>query len=405
MSIHPLPSGSWRTQLRHKHFPYFQGVFPTREAAQAAEDAELARRQGTLSDGPKMPLRDAIKRYQESSVFLDKKPTTIRGYNRALAEVSAALGEYTLEYLGQRVGVITDYRDKRRRSISARTKKPVGPDAVRIELAALSQVFCWCLENKIFTHNPLAGVKRSKGKKRERRLESDESVNLKLLEERAKSPQYRTAARFLLIQLELFCRPGELAALPVTDIHLAERDVVFRETKNGEARTVHLTPAAVELIAAQLVEAARLDSPLLFHTRSHGGDHVAYNYAWPLRKLREDGYVNKDFVAHVMRKESISRGLESDMSPATVQLMTGQKSLQAVEAYKVALRMSDSTRDRVDQHSNSQLLEADADLNNQLPQKLALARAKRTLAALPPDVYKQLLSDLALLHGDVIQSV
>lgn len=392
MSISQLPSGSWRTQLRRQHFPIFDEVHPTREAAVAAEDAELAQRRGTTAAGPRMPLRDAIVSYQDSSTYIDLAPATVRGYNRAFVVLAQELGDYTLEFISSNLGVVTKFRARRRRTISTRTGKPLGADTVRIELAALSQVFAFCVEDGIFTHNPILGIVRKRGKKRERRLESDESVNLKLLAERATSEQHKLIARFLLTQLELYCRPGELAALRVADVRLAERDCIFRNTKNGHSRTVHMSPAAVELISAQLVESAVANSPYLFFTLNREGKHVPFNYAWPLKQLRTLKYVGGDFVAHAMRKEAVSSALESNMPAPTVQLMTGHQSLQALEEYKVKLRMSDNSRDAIDEHSNRQLLESDADLNNQLPPQLALARFQHAFAALPPDVQQQFLA-------------
>lgn len=400
MSITQLPSGSWRTQLRQKHFPRFDEVHATRAEAQASEDAEVARRRGTVSAGPRMLLKDAITQYQSSSDYTDHKPATIRGYNRALTEVSLGLGEYTLEYLGQMVSVINKYVDKRRKTISVRTGRVIGRDAVRIELSALSQVFVWCVENKIFTHNPLAVIRRKRGPRRKRRLHPDESVNLKLLAERGKPDSHRIFARFLLLELELYCRPGELAQLLVSDIDLAERECVLLNTKNGSDRTVHLTDAASELISAQLVEAALTGSPFLFHSITRAGKHRLYNYAWPAKQFKKLGYVRPGFVPHVMRKESISSALESNVAVGTVSIMSGHGSLQAVEDYKIDLRATDAAREALDAHSRRQKIESDADVNNQLPPALVLARAQQMFAALSPEVQKKLLSSLAVPVGE-----
>ncbi|PLY39302.1 hypothetical protein CSZ94_27190 [Janthinobacterium sp. ROICE36] len=297
--------------------------------------------------------------------------------------------------MASNVSVITDYRDKRRKSISARTGKRLGADAVRIELAALSQVFVWAMECKVFTHNPLSGIRRKRGPKTERRLEPDESVNLKLLAERAESDQHRTVSRFLLTQLELYCRPGELAQLRVSDIRLASRDCILRNTKNGTTRIVHMSPTAVELVSVQLVQAALSDSPYLFHTVSKAGTLVPYNYAWPVRQFKKLGYVGADFKAHVMRKEALSRGLESGLELGVMQHQSGHGTLEGVEQYRVNLTLHDRARDALDEHSRIHLLDADADVNNQLPPALALARAQHLFDALPPDVQAKFLASFS----------
>jgi integrase len=395
LSISPLPSGKWRTQLRHKNFPRFDEVHPTREVAEAAEAAELARRRGTVSEGPNMLLRDAIAGYKRSEHFIEKAPRTKRSYSHALDEVSKGLGEYTLGYLGGKVSVITGYRDSRRSVISERTGKPLGADAVRIELSALSQVFSWAIEAQLFTHNPVRLIQRKRGAKRKRRLHPDELNNLKMLSKSGIVPEHRTYARFLMIQLELYCRPGELAKVLVSDIDLAERNCIFRDTKNGEDRNVYISDAAAELLAEQLVQAAVSNSPYLFHTVSRTGKLVEFNYAWWHKQFRKFKFVGPGFVPHVMRKESISSALESSMSVPTVKLMTGHKSMKAVEDYAIELEMSDYAKDIVEQHSKRQLLESDADLNNQLPPAVALARAKQTIAALPTELQKKLVAELS----------
>lgn len=392
MSIVQLPSGSWRTQLRQKNFPKFDQVHPSREEAEAAEAAEMARRRGTVSDGPNMLLRDAIAGYKRSEQFLELAVRTKRSYAHALDEVSKALGEYSLGYLGDRVSVITGYRDERRTVISIRTGRPLGADAVRIELSALSQVFQWSIEARIFTHNPLLLIRRKRGPKRKVRLNPIELHNLKRIVERGAVPEHRIFARFLLIQLELYCRPGELAQVLLADVNTMKRNCIFRDTKNGLDRNVYISDAAAELIDEQIKLAVDFQSQYLFHTVSRNGKHVPFNYAWWHKQFREIKFLGPKFVPHVMRKESISSALESSIPTPTIQLMTGHRSIQSVEQYAVELEMNDYSKSIVEGHSQRQLIKRD--LDKYLRPELELVKARESLSALPPDVLQKLLTEL-----------
>lgn len=392
MSIVQLPSGSWRTQLRQQGFPRFDQVHPTKEAAEAAEAAEKARRRGIVSEGPNMLLRDAIAGYTRSEQFLELAPRTKRSYTHALDQVSNALGEYTLGYLGDRVSVISGYRDQRRTTKSARTGRPLGADAVRIELSALSQVFQWAIEGRIFTHNPLLTIRRKRGPKRKVRLHMFELNNLKRVIERGSVPEHRTYARFLLLQLQLYCRPGELAQVRLADIEEWNRNCIFRDTKNGLDRNVYISDAALELLNEQIQIAIAAESTYLFHTVSKSGQHVPYNYAWWHKQFKKIGFVGEKFVPHVMRKEAISSALESSVPTPTIQLMTGHRSIKSVEEYAVDLEMSEYSKGLVEQHSHRRLLRGDFDKYNR-PQ-VALDKAKASFSALTPELRAQLLAEL-----------
>jgi integrase len=54
----------------------------------------------------------------------------------------------------------------------------------------------------------------------------------------------------IVIQLlmELFCRRGEIAKLRWEDVNLETKRVIFRDTKNGETRTMFLSPRAIQLL-------------------------------------------------------------------------------------------------------------------------------------------------------------
>lgn len=392
MSISQLPSGSYRVQIRQKGKPRFDVVRSTLEVAQAEEAAEFARRASAVPAGARMTLADAAAAYLESSMYEEKKPTTRRQERQLLVPVVAGMGSHTLEHIANNRSLVVAYRDARRKTISERTKRKIGEGKVRVEICALSSIFLWAVENGYFPFNPIVGIRRGKSPETERRLSPTESTTLKLIAERGKREDDKQIARFLLIQLELICRPGELAQVLLSDIDLSESDTRFRDTKNGTDRLAHVPPAAVSLIAEQQVYAAIHGGPYLFSTVGRDGQHVAYNYAWQIRRFKKLRYLGKDFVAHCIRSEGVTRGFEAGIPATILLLMTGHKSLVSVERYKKKTVMADSARDAIDQHSREMLLAADAHVNTQLPPNLTLARAQHMFAALPPDIQRQFLA-------------
>jgi len=396
MSVGPLPSGKFRVQIRHQGHPRFDAVFPTLEAARAAEAAELARRAQVAPLGVRMSFTAAAAEYLDSDMYLSKKPNTRRAERQLLVPAVAAIGIHTLEHLASNKSVFVKYKKERLRTTNPKTGKLVTEQKLRVELCAMSSVFLWAMENGYLLTNPLAGIPRGKSAQTSRRLLPSESTHLKLLAERGSNEDDRQIARFLLIQLELVCRPGELAEVLLSDIDLHERDVTFRDTKNGTDRLAHIPVPAVDLIAEQQVYAAAHGGPYLFSTMSRKGEreYVKYNYSWQIRRFKKLGYLAKDFFAHCIRSEGITRGFESGVSPTIMLKMSGHKSLISLERYKKKVSISNEARDVIDEHATKMQLEADAHVNNQLPPKFTLARAQHQFAALPPEIQEQFKASL-----------
>ncbi len=355
-----LPNGKFRVQIRKKGIAPIHGIFATEEEATAFEQAENARvAQGCALWTPQMTFAEARDAYLGSTLFSDKAPHSQATERTRLKPVIAALGKFSLENLenGQH---LARYRDRRSKAISPRTKKKISADSVRLELAAAAAVFAWAKGNRVLTRNPADGITRPHGPDRARRFYEHEELNLLGAMFADDFPEnLRQAARFITLQREIGCRPGELAALLRQDTDLENRASAFRDTKNGDTRTIPLTKPAMDILATQLVYGAAMDSnsPFVFTSLSRSGRMpVPYGYKTAVNLLREAGVVDLDFVAHAGRREFASNAFENGLSHADVMKLTGHRSYAAVEVYNQSKALHPDVRKRIDAESKMRRL-------------------------------------------------
>ena len=289
-------------------------------------------------------------------------PSTQKTEITRIKPVLAELGEYSLLALQEAPRLIYDYIDRRAKVISDKTRKKISNSSVRLELATLSAVAIWAQRRKYVIKNFVRDVTRPSLAKRKRRVPPVELGNIQLASLHHHIPRMAVAARFLLLLRFLGCRPGELATARRADIRFATSDITFRDTKyKHEDRLVHITERANPIINAQIEYGLEYEpqSPYLFSTKSRKKDEsgkmlfVPYNYATGINLLREEGVLPADFHAHAMRREFISRAIESGLPYATIRKQTGHHSTQAIEIYDEGLSTAPEIRKALDDHENS----------------------------------------------------
>ena len=199
--------------------------------------------------------------------------------------------------------------------------KQVSPATVRKEMNLISQVLRhatseWGL---CLAVNPVAQVKKPAAPKgRERRI-SDEEANALLL-------AFRKTRNPLVKQVFLFAiatgmRRGEILSLTWEQVDIEKRTAHLPMTKNGEARTVPLSPAALGLLSER---------------KTHEGGHVfpitrnALRLSWD--RLRARAKV-EDLRFHDLRHEAISRFFEFGLSVPEVALISGHKDVKMLFRY------------------------------------------------------------------------
>lgn len=345
-----LKNGRFRVQVRGGGFPPFDKVFENEDAAKKAEDDERAKRVAPTLYDDHMTLATAAERYFESGLFAEKKAHTQTSERSKIKPVLAELGGFALRHLadGQR---IADYRDARLRVISKKTKRKIGFNTVRLELAALSSVFDWVMERGVLPRKPTIGIKRPHAPPRERRVTDSEAHRLNLfLSSAVTYPEILEPGRFVVIQREVGCRPGELAHLKRLDVDLRASTVTFRDTKSSRvSRTSLVSAYGAKLLAEQLAFAkvAAPDSPYVFTTWKRTGEPRDYHYKTGIALLRELGIVDGDFHAHANRREHISKSLELGVPHNDIMKQVGQRSYAALMAYDQAKANHPAVRARL----------------------------------------------------------
>ena len=115
-------------------------------------------------------------------------------------------------------------------------------------------------------------------------------------------------------------RRGELLGMEWQHVDLVRCTVFLPRTKNGQARTVPLSPDAVRTLSE-----LPCDAPRCF---SMSGNAVRLAFD----RLRRRAGIT-DLTFHDIRHEAISRFVESGLSLAQVQMMSGHRDLRMLLRY------------------------------------------------------------------------
>ena len=246
----------FHAQVRMVGYPARTASFPTRRMAErwatTVEADMIESRHFTSVSARRRTLADAIDRYVTNE--LPKKRS--RGMH------DAALAWWKLELGHLKLGVITPSvvaaaRDKLAKSSYQRapvdaTKKPARqyrrtPSTVNRYLEVGSGLFTTARKEWHWVEsNPFESVsKLSKSAGRIRHLSDDERKALL-----AATAKDATLHLFVLVALTTAARAGELQKLAWPDVDLNRGDLLFRDTKNGEPRTVSVHGEALRLLTA-----------------------------------------------------------------------------------------------------------------------------------------------------------
>jgi integrase len=132
--------------------------------------------------------------------------------------------------------------------------------------------------------------------------------------------QNTEVVRTIELALETTMRRSELLALTWDDIDLEARIALVRRSKNGESRSVALSPRALELVEA----CPRRHGKVLLTTK----DAVKTAFQ---RSKAEAGL--EDFCFHQLRHEGISRLWEQGLNEVEISSMSGHKNWLMLRRY------------------------------------------------------------------------
>jgi integrase len=170
--------------------------------------------------------------------------------------------------------------------------------------------------------NPVKLVRRPKtAPGRDRRLQSGE---LDRLLEACRTGRKKALADMVLLAIETGMRLGELLSLDWSHIDLQQRTAHLPHTKNGDARTVPLSSAALSILSKRRPESR------CGRVFPHWSRATSFEHTWR-RAVAKADLPNLRF--HDLRHEAASRLFERGLHPIQVAAITGHRTLQMLKRY------------------------------------------------------------------------
>lgn len=262
-------------------------------------------------------LREALETYRARISILKK------GY----AQEKYRIDQVIRSFLGDKVVRlissvdIASYRDQRLTETNPRTKKPLSPATVRLELSLLSNLFDIArIEWGYCDGNPVKNVRKPKTPPgRERRLTPREERQILRY---CHSHQNKELYSIVVLALESAMRQGEILGLRWENINLKARVAHLPDTKNGTRRDVPLSLTARDALV-------RLGVQTRGEVFSYTSNGIKSTWRFMLMRLGIS-----DLHFHDLRHEAVSRLFElGSLDVMEVAAISGHKSLSMLKRY------------------------------------------------------------------------
>ncbi len=327
-SIRKRGPHQWEVRIRRKGYSAQFATFELKaDAEQWANDIESEMGKGVFvsrKEAEATTLSEALDRFEEEFVSSYAQPKQMRSRVRMVKNSHLALK--TLAAIrGKDISDYTRMREQEGRS----------SQTILHEIHLISRVFeicCrdWGMES---LSNPTKKVSKPKqGQGRTRRLELNEQQ--KLL--KAAAPDLKA---LILFALETAMRRGELSAMHWNHVDFTKKHVHLPKTKNGEARSVPLSPNALKILQSL----PRNIQGSVFNIQP---DTITKKFTAAVKRAE---LTNLRF--HDLRHEATSRLFENtDLDFMEIKGITGHKSLQMLaryshlRAHKLADRLAGAKR-------------------------------------------------------------
>lgn len=306
----------WEVRVRRKGHPIQCKTFELKADAEKWARAVEKEMDGgafiSQKEAERTSLKEALKRYipeyiEKSLKHVQKekvRATRLMEYPFALKSLVALRGSDLAAF------------------VKMREEQGRSPHTIDRDLAMISRLYevaraNWGMEG---LQNPVKNIIKPKlPQGRTRRLEKGEEK--KLLESTSKNFQ-----RVIRFALESAMRREELASLAWKNVNMKRHTLFLPETKNGEARTVPLSPAAVAILKEipHREEGANKDNVFGYTINGITGMMRDACARAEIKKLR----------FHDLRHEAISRLFEdTDLDVMEIRMITGHKTLQMLARY------------------------------------------------------------------------
>lgn len=305
-------NGKWQAKCRRKGFSPQSKTFRSKvDAERWAREVELAMDRSVFQSTVKAErttVNDALESYFRE-VLVNKKSSS--DFRYMIDRLKRTFIEFRL--IDMSVEAVREYKSYRLQRVKDET--------VRKELNLLKRFFDYAIrEWEIYLPkgNPVSSVSLpNKGKSRDRRLLiGEEDILLS-----AAKAYGGVIHDIIVIAIETGMRRGEILKMQWQCLHRKDSTVYISDTKNGESRTVPLSPYALDVIQKQQEK----KYGEIFEIR---GDSVGQAF----RRITKRAQI-QNLRFHDLRHEATSRLFEKGLQIMDVAAITGHKDLASLKRY------------------------------------------------------------------------
>ncbi|WP_295550131.1 site-specific integrase [Limnohabitans sp. Rim8] len=314
MASYRQRNGKWQARVLRDGYPAQTKTFATKaDAEKWARSIEAAIDRGVfvnVSEAQRTTLGDLIGRY------LVEVTPTMKGAPEDTIRLKAIMRKPIARWSMANLSAtrIAAYRDER--------LKEVGAGTVIRELAYISAIVNHARrEWGINVPNPVQMVRKPQSPQARSRVLTNEEVEklLQALEPTGRRSHWTKPA--VQLALATAMRRGELLSLRWEHVDIQNRTTFLSDTKNGESRTVPLSTAAVQVLAALPRHISGVVIPVKFFTLD-----AAFK-----RALKRSGLDDVRF--HDLRRTAITRMAEKLPNVIELAAVSGHKSLMVLKRY------------------------------------------------------------------------
>ncbi|GAU08892.1 site-specific integrase [Desulfoplanes formicivorans] len=316
--------GQWQVKIRRKGWPLQTKTFETKGDAEAwAREIESEMDRGVFvsrKEAECSTFREVIERFREE--YIPRYAHPKKEESRLNHLLNYPLAEQFMASI--RTKHLIEY-------IKTREAEGVGAHTIRLDLALISKIFevarkDWGMDS---LSNPVKRMTKPKiPQGRDRRLKRQVEVDGKIMSEETLLLQHASKRLKPIIKfaLETAMRREEIVTLTWDRVNFETRTAYLPHTKNGEARTVPLSPKAIKILK-ELIP----DKTIPIHGRvfqlSKG--RLSKNFRAACLKANI-----KNLRFHDLRHEATSRLFENtDLDVMEIKGITGHKTLQMLARY------------------------------------------------------------------------
>ena len=322
---------SYQAKVRRAGHPVLTKSFPDKRTAGLwIAQLELSVARGTVPDSTlarSTTMLQLMQRYLLEVTPL-KKGAEPEAYHMKLI-MRSRISAYTSATLVPQA--VRDFRDARLRT--------VAPATVNRQLNLLHHVIEYARKEwGIGSGNPVSDVSRPKNPRgRDRRLSKAEEDQLLLACDDSRGGYLRDV---VLLAIETGMRQSELLCLRWELIDLEKATARLLDTKNGEARTVPLSRAAVALLKGRRPAGQGMGEVLGEVWQGTTTEAIKQSF----QRARDRAGL-QDFHFHDLRHEATSRFFEKGLNVMEAASVTGHKDLRMLKRYthldaaKLALKL------------------------------------------------------------------